>query len=296
MRIPIVFSTDHNFVMPTGVTIHSLLRWKKPEVNYDIFILTNPDVTDKDKESLENQVKNDDHNSKISFIDIGDTFKGGYEIRDISKACYNRLMIPWLLPQYDKIIYSDVDIIFKGDLSDVYDTDMKDYLVAGVGGEVWEKWIFKRYLQKIGVKSKEYINSGFLLINSALQRDKNLKEEYLQLSKKEFLYQDQDIINLVCKGHISHLPESYNIKPSDIYNFPLKEIKVIHYKGIKPWHGFTFGWEEWWQSYNDSLFYNPKFAKSASTRILKWNHIIHQEIKANCQKAHFVRKCLLGKF
>lgn len=42
--IPIVFAHDHAFVMPTGVTILSLLRSSSPDEHYDIYILAAPDV------------------------------------------------------------------------------------------------------------------------------------------------------------------------------------------------------------------------------------------------------------
>lgn len=199
-RLPIVFSTDHNYVMPTCVTIHSLLTTSKPGISFDINIIIDPDVTEKDKEVLTLQISKDNKGSSINFIEIGDTFNKGFEIRDISRACYNRLMIPWLLPQYDKVVYSDVDIIFTGDISSLYNIDLGESLVAGVGGKTWTKGIICKYLKKIGAPTESYINSGFLLINSSLQRKEGLKEKYLDLSKRKFIYQDQDIINIVCKG------------------------------------------------------------------------------------------------
>ena len=52
-----------------------------------------------------------------------------------------------------------------------------------------------KYMNKIGADAVNYINSGFLLINAKKQREENLKDRYLELSKKKFIYQDQDIIN-----------------------------------------------------------------------------------------------------
>ena len=285
---PIVFSTDHNFVMPTCVTIHSLLKTANPGVNYDIYLIVDSGVDTKDKKLLQQQVEKDNNESRINFIDIGDTFENGFEIRNISKACYNRLMIPWVIPNYDKIIYSDVDIIFKGDISELYNTDLKDALVAGVGGSVWNKGIIKKYLQKINADSEEYINSGFLLINSKLQREENLKERYLTLSRKKFLYQDQDIINLVCKGKIKKLPNSYNVKPIDCYNYEMNQIKVIHYMGQKPWDHFTFQWVDWWDYYNTSVVYDPQLNKNLSKKIMTYQYQIKSKSIVMKQKFKFL--------
>ena len=65
--IPIVFSTDHNYVMPAGVTILSLLENADGE-SYDIFILAAQDVNDNDKMLLRRQVETASPSSKISFL------------------------------------------------------------------------------------------------------------------------------------------------------------------------------------------------------------------------------------
>lgn len=290
MRIPIVFSTDHNFVMPTGVTIHSLLKHANPENTFEINVIIDSDVTEEDKDSLKKQVGKDCPDSCINFINIGDTFEKGYEIRGISRACYNRLLIPWLFPQYDKVIYSDVDIIFRVDISPVFSFDLEPYLVAGIGGEVWNKGLIKKYLEKIGADSSEYINSGFLLINSKKQRQQNLKEKYIELSQKKFLYQDQDIINLVCKGKIGHLPKVYNLKPVDIYQYEPGQIKVVHFIGLKPWNSFTYGWRYWWNEYEESCFYDAGLEKKVSGRILRWNEELKKIVKTSRQKIKFLIK------
>lgn len=49
--IPIVFSTDHNFIMPTGVAIFSMLECAI-DTKLDIFILQSDSVTDNDRETL----------------------------------------------------------------------------------------------------------------------------------------------------------------------------------------------------------------------------------------------------
>lgn len=267
--IPIVFSTDHNYIMPTGVTIASLLM-SAEESRYDIYVLISSDVTPEDKEKLSKQVALLSSHSKISFIEMGDKFEDGFEIRGISKACYYRLMIPWLLPDIDKIIYCDVDIIFNASLKDLYEIDLGDNYVAGAYPceiEVWKNMC--KYFNKIGLKYDEYINSGVLLINSKEQRAKGLDKVYDELSKRKFLYQDQDIINIACKGHILFFDKKYNLKPSlyatspDLYNNV-----VLHYAGEKPWVTFTFAWAEWWEVYKKSIFKDDKLYHDVSARIL----------------------------
>lgn len=266
--IPIVFATDHNFVMPTCVTILSLLK-SAEGTRYDINIILSPDVTESDKELIRLQVSRIDDIHKVNFLEIGSTFDSGYEIRGISKACYNRLMIPWLLPQYDKVIYSDVDVIIKKSLQPLFDISMEGNFVAGVGGEEWYKGSsIRRYMKKIGTDPKTYINSGLILINSKLQREGNLRSLYMELVKKKFIFQDQDIINIICKGKIKLLSPFFNVTPSKVEKYGSENISVIHYAGLKPWEYFTYCWTDWWTIFNESVVYNPSLNYKISSLIL----------------------------
>lgn len=309
-RIPVVFSTDNNYVMPTGVAILSLLESARPTTVYEIFVLINDDVTEKSKELLRKQV-GCFPNHTIEFIGVGNVFEGAFEIRNISVAAYSRLLIPWLLPQYDKVIYSDVDVIFRTDLSDVYLMDMEENYVAGViayGFHFIRKEV--QYLTKIGIDVSKYINSGILVINSKLQRDKKLKPNYFEHAKKKYIYQDQDIINIVCKDHIAFLSIAYNLTgsiferifsknkeildiflDSDIYlsgtdlvtvieNCKRYQNCILHYAGSKPWNTFTQAWREWWNTYQCSIFYDPDREIKVSRSILlstpSWREIVGQ--------------------
>lgn len=279
--IPIVFSTDHNYVMPTGVTILSLLLSNKDQI-FDIFILCGSDVNEDDKTKLSHQVLSVSNSSKINFINIGNEFANGYEIRDISSACYYRLLIPWLIPQYDKVIYSDVDIIFKSSIKDFYDQNLVEY-VAGVNtpGFTSSRRTIK-YITKLGIDPFKYINSGFILINSKRQRIENLKPKYMELSKEKFIYQDQDIINIVANGSISLQQNAYNISPRQIGSdgrIKSEEVVVLHYAGDKPWKTFTMRWLDWWDVYNMSIFYEDDFYDKISSNILNRKVWITNQLK-----------------
>lgn len=266
--IPIVFSTDHNYVMPTGVTILSLLKSSLTE-QYHIYVIIAPDVTEEDKNSLKLQVRICSSESSIDFIEIGNEFESGFEIRGISMACYYRLLIPWLLPQYDKVIYSDVDIIYQFGLRDVFNTDLSNKYFGGVCPNAFNTGSIASYIKRLGINSHSYINSGFLIINSHLQRKDNLEVKFKQLAKKKFLFQDQDIINIVANNRIELIDEMYNMSPSFIHSESHSNQKyTIHYSGIKPWDGFTFCWLEWWEIYKASIFYDESLYFKTSAKIL----------------------------
>lgn len=298
--IPIVFSTDHNYIMQTGVCLLSLIESAQAEDTYDIHILISDDVTETDKKQLTEQVgRHGAH--KIGFISTGNEFADSFQIRGISTATYYRLLIPWLLPQYDKIIFSDVDVIFHISLSEVFDQNIDDFLVAAIPAINFRKSKRAgRYTRRLGVDPNEYFNAGFLVINSKLQRELDLRPRFLELAKRRFKFQDQDMINIVCKGRIKPLSPRYCLTPTfyemyldrhplfrdfygssaDVANYVRGSDCILHYAGPKPWNAFTFAYTDWWDTYRRSIFCDPDYAIVQSAKSLRkrlsWREIASQ--------------------
>ena len=67
----------------------------------------------------------------------------------------------------------------------------------------------KDYIKSLGLQVDKYINAGFLLINASLQRKDNLFNEFKRHLNKQYQFQDQDIINIVCKDRLTFLPLKY---------------------------------------------------------------------------------------
>ena len=133
-------------------------------------------VTDEDRNILVNIAT--PYRANITFIQIGNSFSGAYEVRGITEACYYRLLIPWLIPQYDKILYCDGDIVFVDSISRLYAVDVDSYYVSGKKPYRYNKKSFSDYAPKLGIEPGEYINSGVLVINSANMRKDNLSASF----------------------------------------------------------------------------------------------------------------------
>lgn len=263
MIIPIVFSTDHNFIMPTGVAILSLLE-NSSDCKPHIYILQSDDVTDSDRDILKSICKK--HEAPIDFISVGDTFKNSFQIRDISTPTYYRLLIPWLIPQHDKIIYCDGDIIFNQSVSKIYLFPLEDNYLAGVWTGFKKHSTTGAHIESLGLDVDQYINGGVQLINAKKHRELNLKDIYLAHAEKQYTFQDQDIVNIVCKGHIGYMPRWFNTTPNAINELVFNQNShdalqegldspvIIHYAGEKPWKEFTYWWLAWWQTYSRSPF------------------------------------------
>ncbi len=276
MTIPIVFAFDKNLVMPACVCISSLLMNAKKDTSYDIFILhpANQSMAQTDLVKLPEYYDN----CKLTFRLVGNEFDNAFEIRGITTPAYYRLLIPEIIPEYDKILYSDVDVIFRNDLTEIFEeTDMTDYCFAGVKSLAQFVPSYKKYYEKeIGINPDDIIYSGNLIINSEEIRKKNFVNKFRELSKNKYMFQDMDILNIACQGKIKYLEPDFCFttfinqlavedfdKLTSIWNKESIERAfasgIVHYNGNKPWKDFCINFDIWWEYYRKSPFFDEKF-------------------------------------
>lgn len=274
--VPIAFCFDRRITLPACVTIYSLLKNANSNTFYDIFILHS--YKEQIDKALITSVSSLFEHCRINYREVDDTFDKAFEIRDITVAAYYRLLIPELIPEYNKVIYADVDIIFRMDLSEVYSLDLKGNYIAAVkdpGINLTNDGI--NHIKTLpGVKSGHYINSGFLIMNSALMRQDNLAEKLKTTALHKQRFQDQDTLNIVCSERIYELAPKYNMMDYS-YMFGLKELDKwetlysalafkeglkegnIHYNGHKPWKKWSVNFDIWWEYYRMSPIYDESY-------------------------------------
>lgn len=281
--IPVVFSSDHNFIMPTYVAIASMLAHSSRRCG--IYLLVADDVTADDKDMLRELAAR--HDSLIEFISVGDIFDNTFCVRGITKATYFRLLIPWIIPDRDRVVYLDGDIVVTGDIAELYDYPVEeDKLICGIRtpGFSTNKKIRKEITGN-GLDFREYINAGILIFNSRLLREENFKPVFLSHIDKQYSFQDQDILNITCKGRIGYLPMKFNytgiVRPEirDLFlemglatpeqlDEAARTPVIIHYAGAKPWREFTSRWDDWVSQYKKTPFYNQQLIDDISSKVL----------------------------
>lgn len=274
--VPIVFAFDNNLVLPACVCISSLMMNAKEDTFYDIFILHSAHIELK-KEELD-KLPDYYKNCRIQYRKVDSTFDNSFEIRGITTPAYYRLLIPELIPEYDKILYSDVDVIFRSDLSNVYTSvDLTNYYVAGVNSLSHLVPEYKRYyIEKLHLDPEKIIYSGNLIINSKKIKEDNLIPLFKEQAKNNYKFQDMDILNIVCKGNILYLSPDFClstiISQASVYNrmailnlWKQEDIDralqqgIIHYNGQKPWKQYCIHFDIWWEYYRKSPFFSEKF-------------------------------------
>lgn len=273
--IPIVLTFDSNFSLPAAVFITSLMQSASENTFYDIFVIHAgevPAITGIDK------IMETYPNMAIQYRSVGNVFSKAYEVRGITKAAYYRLMAADLIPEYDRVIYADVDMIIRLDMTELYDYDLADNYFGAVyalGINTSEE--SRKYVSSIGLTPGDYFLSGFLLMNLAKIRHDSLTKTFIDLAEANYKYQDQDIMNIACKGKIASIPYVYSMtiaafeavsKKTDLLNTkymynPFNRDSLIysniHYNGVKPWNDWCPNMDQWWECYRKSPIYDPEF-------------------------------------
>lgn len=304
--IPIVMATDENFAMPTCVAIESMLSSKHNDSSYQIHIM----IPEEFSETIQGKFKSllvRYPGTEIKYIVMGASFSDAYipESRFAAPAYY-RLAITEKLPELDKCIFLDGDIIVCRDLSELFSYDLGSSYAAGVRDDLskrTQQW-YETRCKKLGIDSyDQYINSGVLLLNLKEMRKNDVYTKFTQLLNKEFSKLDQDIINAVFYNKIMFLPPEYNFRFNYLEHlikskiFTSEEIKrarfaptVIHFLGIKkPWNSLQGNYFELWRKFGLSSpfsdevldMYNElsEIEKGRKRSVLKVPQILYSKIK-----------------
>lgn len=249
-NIPIVFSTNDNYSIHLCVAIKSIIENSNIEYIYNIYIL----YTQLNEDNI-NKIKllgtKNIHIHTINIFNLIDTSK--LYINDhFSIEMYYRVLIPELFFFYEKVIYIDCDIVCLKDISILYNTHIKNYMIAAVinfSGEWYKKYFYKVF--KINIK--KIFNSGVILFNIKKCIEEKSKEKFFDLlnKTKDIFCPDQTLLNVVCFDKILFLNSKWNYQWGATIEKKINELSeterkeyinaiedpyIIHYTtGYKPW-------------------------------------------------------------
>lgn len=213
--VPIVFCFDKRILLGASVAIKSLIDCALKTTAYDIRIF-HSDLNIKEQKNLTKLIENTQHNIGFHYINPTLFKQVPKSNKSWTEIVYYRFLTSQILKEYEKVIYSDVDVLFKDDLTELYNTEIEDFELGAVRAE-------KNTPQAIGHKYfkenlKDYIYwSGLLLINNKCFEGKAILNKLLEnanLKFKELKLFDLDLMNITCQ----------NIKPLDFKYCVLQSI------------------------------------------------------------------------
>ena len=275
--IHLALNIDNKYSYPCIVSLTSLLINRAHSSFYIIHILIGNDVKNETIDKIKLTIEKLGNNySNVSFYRMGDQFKGATATY-VSITAYYRISLPSLIPNVDKIIYTDSDVINFKDLFEMYNTKLKDNIYfcgpLDYSGNLDE-------LKRLGVFTDKYMNSGILIMNLKAMRKNNIEKKLRNYVSSHFLnHFDQTAINAVCHNNTQILSYKYgvfafknykelldfnngqNLK----YKYSISELNqsfydptLLHFPGfVKPWQrGCKFPQKVfWWYFAKKSIFY-----------------------------------------
>lgn len=217
----IAYSFNDSYVQHAGISILSLLENNQDIESIIVYIIS--DSFNKiNREKINSIIKK--YNREVIYFDLNTLTKDLKINTRFSRSAYGRIFIADKV-KADKLIYIDSDTVVKGSLKPLLTVDISHYLVLGV-----QDTVNPYYLSNIGLNhSHQYINTGFLILNLKLWREKGIVRKCI-----DFILQyngnpphnDQGTINKVCAGFIKILPAKYNVMPP-MFSFKVNEIKKL---------------------------------------------------------------------
>lgn len=141
------------------------------------------------------------------------------------------LLMPKLLPEYDKILQMDADTITDADISELFDIDLGENYFAGAI-EPWK------------TRGTPYINAGVVLWNLAKIREYGADEKMLrEINSTHYDFPDQDVINHNFGWRIMPISPIYN---ATLWTDLPDDFKIRHFAAEQ---GYESG--ELWMKYKE---------------------------------------------
>lgn len=238
----ICYGLDSNYTEQLSVSLVSILKNSTKEEKFNVYVLDGG-LTDEDKQKIMELKEVKDFNLNFVRVNPKD-FKEcpllkntnkKFDFYHVTLPTYFRFKLPSLLPNVDKILYFDCDILARTSLEELYNTDVNKYAAAMISDVESEK-------EAKRLNIKKYYNAGVMLINLAYWRKNDIEKklfDYAEKNKKTILWQDQDIINVVLQNEIKEIDLKWNYAYflyDKINEEDLKKSAIIHFAGrFKPW-------------------------------------------------------------
>lgn len=244
----LLFSINRGFVPLLKTCLRSIVR-NGGALCYDAYVL-HSDLTEEVQQELMT-LFSDQVTFRFICVDEG-IFDGFPEFKRYPRQIYYRLASPTLLPkELDRILYLDVDTVVINPLQELYHSDFEGAWFMACTNI--NRILTKVNQVRLGVKKTPYINSGVMLLNLEILRERfslTDVQRYALARRERLVLPDQDIMTALCGKHVKLIDNlRYNLsdRTLTIHNAgPMREnidiqwvrdnTVIIHYFGRnKPW-------------------------------------------------------------
>ena len=252
--IKIVSASDDKYVQHLGIMLTSLLMNTASRERLEFFVIDGG-ISDKNKEILESIVGK--YGLKMHFFHLNPERYQSFKVMSyFGQVTFFRIFVTELFdPSVEKILFLDCDMIIKGDIAELWETDISGYYAAAVEDVGIENdGLFGTQLKRsLGIKRRSrYFNAGVMVINMTLWRNQNIPDQtrsYLLSHFNDVIFPDQDALNAVLCDKWKPLHPKWNQQATlQLFNKKkwvisedlieaVSDPSIIHFsEPSKPWH------------------------------------------------------------
>lgn len=239
--ISLSFAISDNYAQHLAVVLSSILV-NNPGENF-VFHILHHNVSNESIRKV-STIREAYSNCEVKFhrIDpsVFDKFPLPAELEHVTKETYYRFLLPDVLSDEDRTIYSDVDVLCVAPIRELWETPLGDCLLAAQPEPKSDADWFKPYRRSIGLKDESsYCYAGLLVMDLKGIREggyvHKLFENTIKLRDK-IAWIDQDVINYTFQGSIVPLSPLWNWTEGYEFGNP-RGVKIWHFPGqlMKPW-------------------------------------------------------------
>lgn len=274
--ISVFFACDEKYVPYVSTAIASVCDNTQHPLN--IYVIDGG-ITEHSKKMLTEFVALKAEAS-LQILTVNTNIFKDMKVNQLSVSAFCRFLIPWVVPDLDRAVYLDSDVMVLRDIADLFNQDLRGKALAAcpdMGREPREQLLSvnKNYISFD--KNHIYFNSGVLVIDCQKWRENNIIDDLIALEAKyryDMIFMDQDVLNKYFDNNYTTLSIEYNFMPhmkevcknGEVENITCEMVKevekhcrIIHFAGpIKPWESkwcFNNGeFEKFWYYANKTPF------------------------------------------
>ena len=214
----IAYITDENYVLPTKVSLASLIEAVQGDEVLVTIVTDNVSST-----SRQSFLGMQTANVRIRLVEADSGLRSiKFEHPRITKAALNKIRLCDLVPDADILLYLDGDtLLYPGFLS-IFKTDISNAYAAVVPDMAIMREL--NWHRELGLDS--YSNVGVMLLNLAKIRANSLQQAFVNdiVNRSCVLYMEQDTLNVVFGRQVVRISLAFNCIDAYIANYSESEI------------------------------------------------------------------------
>ncbi len=242
---------EGEYVRHAAAMLHSVLAHSRGE-SVHVHWLHGSDLRGRDRAALERWLAA--QGAAATFHPVPDERVAGLPTEGFTgRATWYRILLPELLPEVDRVLFLDADVVVCAALAELWETDLGGAYLGAVTNVLPPEYADRP--AALGLASPElYFNAGVLLMDLALMRRDDCTARLHRFGVEhasELVLRDQDALNAVLAHRRAPLNPRWNVM--NVFWWPLAETvfdpavlerararpAIRHFEGPdenKPWH------------------------------------------------------------